>query len=251
MRVSVLTAGAALLLCSSAAMAQNTTPSHSTSPAAMPQATTPAAPQADNSPPANNAQAANTGAKAGALRGDVRNMLEQAGFTDIRIMPSSFMVRAKDRSGNPVIMSVGPDSLTEVAEVGAQTGSAQGGNVQTGNEQANPPPPSGTADFVAVGKSDDLSSNLVGLDVYNNAKQDIGQIKDIAMGPQGRARAYIVSVGGFLGVGQRYVAVNPTDIKVSYNNSDKKWHATMSVSASALKSAPQFQYNGRWNATKS
>ena len=71
------------------------------------------------------------------------------------------------------------------------------------------------------------------------------------MGPNRRTRAYIVSVGGFLGVGEHYVAVNPSSIKVSYNSSDKKWHATMDANVNQLKAAPEFKYNGRWNASKS
>ena len=71
------------------------------------------------------------------------------------------------------------------------------------------------------------------------------------MNQRGRAEAYIVSVGDFLGIGEHYVAVNPADIKVSYNGSDKKWHATMNAPADQLKSAPEFKYNGRWNASKS
>ncbi len=31
-------------------------------------------------------------------------------------MPSSFLVRAKDSEGNPVMMVINPDSLTEVTE---------------------------------------------------------------------------------------------------------------------------------------
>ncbi len=42
--------------------------------------------------------------------------LTRAGFTDITIMPSSFMVRAKDSEGHPVMMVINPDSLTEVTE---------------------------------------------------------------------------------------------------------------------------------------
>ena len=42
--------------------------------------------------------------------------LIKAGFTDITIMPSSFMVRAKDSQGNPVMMVINPDSLAEVTE---------------------------------------------------------------------------------------------------------------------------------------
>lgn len=46
----------------------------------------------------------------------LRADLTKAGFTDIKIMPSSFMVRAKDSQGNPVMMVINPDSLTEVTE---------------------------------------------------------------------------------------------------------------------------------------
>jgi hypothetical protein len=46
----------------------------------------------------------------------LRDDLTKAGFTDITIMPSSFLVRAKDSQGNPVMMVVNPDSLTEVTE---------------------------------------------------------------------------------------------------------------------------------------
>jgi hypothetical protein len=81
---------------------------------------------------------------------------------------------------------------------------------------------SGNSEFVSVATNDELSSTLVGLDIYNDSNQDIGKIKDVAMDPNGRAQAYIVSVGGFLGVGERYGAVNPSNIKVSYNDNDKK-----------------------------
>jgi hypothetical protein len=42
--------------------------------------------------------------------------LTKAGFTDITIMPQSLLVRAKDAQGNPVMMVINPDSLTEVTE---------------------------------------------------------------------------------------------------------------------------------------
>ena len=39
----------------------------------------------------------------------LRDDLAKAGFTDITIMPSSFLVRAKDSQGNPVMMVINPD----------------------------------------------------------------------------------------------------------------------------------------------
>jgi hypothetical protein len=46
----------------------------------------------------------------------LRDDLTKAGFTNITIMPSSFLVRAKDSQGNPVMMVINPDSLTEVTQ---------------------------------------------------------------------------------------------------------------------------------------
>ncbi len=63
--------------------------------------------------------AENAGADARApahLSQRLRDDLAKAGFTDITIMPASFLVRAKDSQGNPVMMVVNPDSLTEVTE---------------------------------------------------------------------------------------------------------------------------------------
>jgi PRC-barrel domain len=223
MRLSVLAAGTAFLLCSSVAMAQTNTPA--TQPDARTATTTPT-----------------SGAKE-SLRMQVRDMMQKAGFTDIHVAAGSLLIRAKDKDGNPVLMNVSPDSLTEVAEVGSGTDPGDSSGAMSDSRSGS--------EFVTIPTGGELSSNLVGLDVYNNANKDIGQIKDIAMGPNGRTRAYIVSVGGFLGVGEHYVAVNPSSIKVSYNSSDKKWHATMDANANQLKAAPEFKYNGRWNASKS
>jgi sporulation protein YlmC with PRC-barrel domain len=101
---------------------------------------------------------------------------------------------------------------------------------------------------VTVPSNDDLSSKLVGLDVYNKDNKDIGTIKDIALNSNGRTSAYIVSVGGFLGMGEHYVAVNPEAVSVSYK--DNKWHADMNATADQLKAAPEFKYSGRWASSK-
>ena len=54
----------------------------------------------------------------------LRNDLTKAGFTNITIMPSSFLVRAKDSEGNPMMMVINPDSVTEVTAQAAAASSA-------------------------------------------------------------------------------------------------------------------------------
>ena len=128
--------------------------------------------------------------------------------------------------------------MTEVTEVGA-------GAQTTGSASSDTP------QFVKIKTDDDLSSKVIGLDVYNNSKQDIGTVKDIAYDSNRRVEAYVLSVGGFLGLGEHYVSVAPSALSVGYNTSNQKWTATMNATADQLKAAPEFKYTGRWNAGKS
>ncbi len=107
------------------------------------------------------------------------------------------------------------------------------------------------AHVVNLQSTDMLSSNLVGVDVYDMSNNDLGKIKDIAFDSSKTVKGYIVSVGGVLGVGAHYVAVDPDSIKVKYDTGDKKWHANMQATAEQLKSWPEFKYDGQWDASKS
>ena len=226
---SILLASAAILALAPAAMAQSSNSASSNS-ASQPNTTQN---QSDNS----------TSAQPKHLRANLRNALEKAGYQDIKVAPTSFMVRARDNDGNPVVMAISPDSFTEVADVGNNN------NAPSTTATVNSNGSSGT--FVSVPQADELSSKVIGLNVYNNDDKDIGQIKDIAMNTNGRSQAYILSVGGFLGIGEHYVAVNPSAVKVTYNDQDKKWHASMNATAGQLKAAPEFKYTGRWQSNKS
>ena len=75
-----------------------------------------------------------------AIQQQVQNNLKQAGFTDIQIMPSSFLVRAKDSAGNPVIMVINPDSVTAVTEITAPTGISPSPQGKSSGGALNVPP---------------------------------------------------------------------------------------------------------------
>jgi hypothetical protein len=98
--------------------------------------------------------------------------------------------------------------------------------------------------FTTVAPTDRLSSEIVGLEVYNKANENIGTIKDIAYSGTD-VKAYIVAVGGFLGVGNHYVAASPSDLKVSYDANAKQWHANMDTTADQLRNAPAFNYSAK------
>jgi hypothetical protein len=206
-----LTALAVMLTVSSAAFAQT-----SVVPA-------PATPAPTATPKTATGQ---TQAGPGDLQQELTARLQKAGFTDVKVLPDSFLVRADDKSGNAVMMSITPDSMTELTAVNA---SGQNKGASAGGM------------FTNIPSGDRLSSGVIGLDVYNDQKQDIGTIKDLALDRSGLS-AYIVGVGGFLGMGDHYVAVRPSAISLSYNADEKKWQATMNTNADQLKSAPEYKY---------
>jgi hypothetical protein len=67
---------------------------------------------------------AKTAPDAAQVEQDLHQDLTKAGYTDIHIMPGSFLVRAKDKHGQATEMMIGPYSITEVTamnESGAST----------------------------------------------------------------------------------------------------------------------------------
>lgn len=95
------------------------------------------------------------------------------------------------------------------------------------------------AKYSTVSKDEMFSSKLKGLNITNQANETVGEITDLAI-KNNQVDAMILSVGGFLGVGERYVAVSPSSVKVSLK--DNKWVATMNTTKDALKAAPEFKY---------
>ncbi|GEP12488.1 PRC-barrel domain-containing protein [Methylobacterium gnaphalii] len=90
-----------------------------------------------------------------------------------------------------------------------------------------------------------LSYNLKNLTLVDGQNSTVAEIKDLAIS-QNKLVGYIVSVGGFLGVGERYVAIDPSSVALTYDESAKKWKASANASKDQLKAAPEFKYEGKF-----
>ena len=97
------------------------------------------------------------------------------------------------------------------------------------------------AKFSTVSKDEMFSSKLKGLSVTNQKDETVGEITDIAI-KNHDVDALILSVGGFLGMGERYVAVSPSSVDVRYDAKNDNWLASMNTTKESLKSAPEFKY---------
>jgi len=78
-------------------------------------------------------------------------------------------------------------------------------------------------------------------DVYDPNNNKIGSVSDVLVAPDGRINALIVGVGGFLGAGEKDVAVNFNAFKQI--KKDNKVYLTLNATKDELKAAPGFKYD--------
>ena len=64
-------------------------------------------------------------------------------------------------------------------------------------------------------RGDWRASKVVGLNVYNAQNENVGSINDLLVDKSGNIKAAVISVGGFLGMGARLVAVPFDKMKFS------------------------------------
>lgn len=105
--------------------------------------------------------------------------------------------------------------------------------------------PAGPVKTMAVPQDALLSYSLIGLNAVDGANATVGEIKDLVI-ENGRLAGYILSVGGFLGMGEHYVAVSPDSVHVAWDATANKWKATVNATKDSLKSAPEFKYEGKF-----
>lgn len=85
-----------------------------------------------------------------------------------------------------------------------------------------------------------LASDIIGATVYGPQDANIGSVNDLLTGDDGKVVAAVIGVGGFLGIGQKNVAVNFENLQKSMTpRGDIK--LSLAATADQLKAAPDFK----------
>ena len=82
------------------------------------------------------------------------------------------------------------------------------------------------------------TSKVVGSTVVNEANETVGTIDDLIVTPNEKVPFAVLSVGGFLGMGTKYVVVPYSALQVS----DKRM-VLPGATKESLKSLPEFKYS--------
>jgi sporulation protein YlmC with PRC-barrel domain len=100
---------------------------------------------------------------------------------------------------------------------------------------------SGKAAMVTSQKPDQwLASQFKGTDVMGSDNQKIGDVTDILFDKTGKIEAYVVSVGGFLGMGAKEVALAPSSFDVIPGQNGNADVLRLSMNKDELKQAQNF-----------
>jgi PRC-barrel domain len=100
---------------------------------------------------------------------------------------------------------------------------------------------SGSPQFLAKQASDDwLASKLIGQTVYNAQDEIVGDINDLVTDRNGKIVAALVGSGGFLGIGQKDVALRFEDLKLARDENDNI-KIIADVNKEVLAAAPDYE----------
>lgn len=83
-----------------------------------------------------------------------------------------------------------------------------------------------------------LASNVMGETVLGTDKKSIGEVNNLLVDKDGKVTAAVIGVGGFLGIGEKDVAVPYTSLQLS-NEADGD--ITLAATEEELRNAPEFK----------
>lgn len=99
-----------------------------------------------------------------------------------------------------------------------------------------------TGEYLTEQAENQISANdYIGKSIYNGEDKSIGSVTDLILEENGGIVAAVVGVGGFLGMGQKNVAVPMDKITVTREADSNDIRLTTMETADALKAAPEFK----------
>jgi sporulation protein YlmC with PRC-barrel domain len=118
-------------------------------------------------------------------------------------------------------------ALSAAAQTTTQTGPAP--------QSANQP------QFYNAVPDDHRASKLIGMSVTNNVGESIGDINEILLSKEGKVVAVVIGVGGFLGMGEREIAVSFDSLKLTRDSNGKTATMLPNATKNSLKTAPEWK----------
>jgi hypothetical protein len=173
----------------------------------------------------------------GAARGSTKYKRE-------KIMPKriALLATVAALAVTPALAQQSPSpSQTQPAPQAQPAPSTQPDSMKPGEGMKSAQPSGAGKSFVDTQTADQWSaSKVIGLRVLGNGDENIGSISDLLLTDDGRIVAVVIGVGGFLGIGQKDVAITFDTVDI-VRDADGNEQAKLSMTKEQLQNAPAFK----------
>ncbi|MBP2299526.1 PRC-barrel domain-containing protein [Azospirillum picis] len=131
-------------------------------------------------------------------------------------------------------------------QAGAQTTSPTVGNPSSSSSSTSNSamPDSATKSGSTAGAASDMSlasaDEMIGKNVYGRDNNKIGEVEDVILDGSGKAKQLVIGSGGFLGIGEKQVAVDYSAANWDAQNNRLN---LAGMSRDDIKALPEFKYD--------
>jgi hypothetical protein len=134
-----------------------------------------------------------------------------------------------------------PSAIPSEPNMKAPDQSSEAPQVITPDRSADNTAAGTSGQFLKEQTADDmLASTIIGKSAYNSQDESIGDVNDLVTDRSGKIVAALIGVGGFLGIGEKDVAVRFEDLKLTRDDNNNV-KVVLNVSKDVLASAPDFR----------
>ncbi|MEZ5774616.1 MAG: PRC-barrel domain-containing protein [Hyphomicrobiaceae bacterium] len=140
----------------------------------------------------------------------------------------AFSASSTDTTGSGTTQGTGTTGSTTDGSMTGTTGTDATGAIKRDQ----------TADVGQMQAGDWMASKMIGKTVYSTGGENIGDISDFVVDKSGRVSAVVIGVGGFLGLGEKNVAVALD--RLNNVDTDGTARLTLDMTKADLENAPEF-----------
>ncbi|MGR3565856.1 MAG: PRC-barrel domain-containing protein [Heliomarina sp.] len=145
----------------------------------------------------------------------------------------------------PMTDDVASDEAADPAATGAATGMAANETMNSDSEMANND--AATNEMVAdegytMVRADELTAeDLTGARVYDSTDQWIGEVSELLLDGSSKIDRAVVDVGGFLGIGEKPVALASDELNIQRENDGDDIRVRVNMTKEQLESLPEYE----------
>ncbi|MCY1664523.1 PRC-barrel domain-containing protein [Rhizobium sp. SL86] len=148
---------------------------------------------------------------------------------------------AQTSTTNPATPAA-PSAQTDTMKPNATGGSMNSNTGAMGTNNAAGTMGAASGEYLTQQSETQVSANdYIGKAIYNGENNSIGDVNDLILEENGGIAAVVVGVGGFLGIGEKNVALPMSKVTMSRDTENNQVRLTTTETAEMLKSAPEFQ----------